>query len=70
MDCPAGQDVTAVARTVFAVAVHALVTYWLPLGAEQVVHELALLTASVYVLPAEHALHTPSVPAALELPAA
>jgi len=39
-------------------------------GAEQVVQEDALLTAAVNVLPAEHALHTPLVPAALELPAA
>ena len=35
MYCPAAQDVTAVATTVLAVTVHALVTTWLPLGAVQ-----------------------------------
>ena len=58
------------ANTVSAVAVHVLVTYWLPLGAEQAVHELAVLTADVNVLPAVHAVHTPLVPVALALPAA
>ena len=60
----------ALARTVSVVTVHALVTYCVALGAEQVVHELAVLTADVNVLPAEHAVHTPSTPPpALAVPA-
>lgn len=70
MYCPAGQEVTAVARTVFAVTMHALVTYWLLLGAVQAVHEVAVFTAAVNVLPAAHAVHTPLVPVAVTLPAA
>ena len=70
MYCPAGQDVTAVARPVLAVTVHALVTYCVLLGAEHAVHEPAVLTADVNVLPAVHALHTPLVPNAPTLPAA
>ena len=69
MYCPAEQDVTAVASVVSAVALHARTTYCVALGAVQAVHELALLVADVYVLPAVHALHTPLVPVALALPA-
>jgi hypothetical protein len=67
---PAAQDVTAVARPVSAVTVHALVAYCVPLGAEHAVQEPALLTADVNVLPAVQALHTPLVPTAPALPAA
>ena len=35
MRCPGGQEVTAEARTVLAVTVHALVTYCEPFGVEQ-----------------------------------
>ena len=35
MYCPEGHDVTALAKPVSAVTVHALVTYWLPVGEVQ-----------------------------------
>jgi hypothetical protein len=46
MYLPAEHVVTAVARPVSAVTVHALVTYWLPLGAAHVA------TAHVALVPA------------------
>jgi hypothetical protein len=46
MYCPAAQDVTAVERPVLATVVHALVTYWLPLGPVQ------LATGHVALVPA------------------
>ena len=70
MRSPAAHEVTAVARPVSAVALQALVTYWLLLGAVQAVHELAVFTADVYVLPAAHEVHTPFVPVEEALPAA
>ena len=62
MYCPEAHEVTAVANTVFAVTVQALITYCELLGVEQAVHELALFTTNVYVLPALHALHAPLTP--------
>ena len=70
MYCPAGHDVTAMARPVLAVTVHVLVTYCVLLGALHAVQDPAVFVADVYVLPAVHAEHTPSTPPpALALPA-
>ena len=68
--CPAGQDVTAVAKPVSVVVLQALVTYWLLLGVVQGLHEPAVLVADVKVLPPEQALHTPFVPVARVVPTA
>ena len=65
---PAAQLVTAVAKPVFAVVVHALVTYCVLLGALHVVHEFAVLLLNVNDTPAVHAVHTPFVPWLLALP--
>ena len=62
MYCPAGQDVTAVARLVLAVTVQALVTNWVVLGVEQGVQELA--EALLKSVPAEHDSLPPAVPTA------
>ena len=70
MYCPAAHEVTAAARPVSAVAVQALVTYCVLFGAVQAVHELAVLTADMNVLPPVQAVHTPLVPSAVVLPAA
>jgi hypothetical protein len=70
MRSPAAHAVTADARPVSEVTVHALVTYCVLFGAVQAVHELALFAVNVNVLPAVHAVHTPSVPVAAALPAA
>ena len=70
MNCPAAHEVTAEARPVSAVTLQALVTYWLLFGVVQAVQEPAVFDANVNVLPAVHAVHTPSVPMAVVLPAA
>ena len=62
---------TAAASVVSAVAMHTLLTYSVLLGSAQVVHDPAVLTVDVKLLPAVHALHTPSTPPpALAVPAA
>ena len=70
MRSPAAHAVTADARPVSEVTVHALVTYCVLFGAVQAVHELALFAVDVNMLPAVHAVHTPSVPVAAASPAA
>ena len=52
----------------FAVVVHALVTYCVLLGALHVVHEFAVLLLNVNDTPTVHAVHMPLVPVALALP--
>ena len=60
--CPAGHEVTAAARPVFAVVVQALVTYCVLFGEAQAVHKLALLTVEVKVLPAVQSPQMPLLP--------
>ena len=61
MYCPAGQEVTAAAKPVSVVALHALVTYCVVFGVVQAVHKLWLLATNVK-LPAAHVPHTPLLP--------